>query len=97
MFDNIEEQQKTITKQKEEIDVLNNENGLLAEKNLKWTDRNLLNALVRRYAGVIGDFAHSWNAFKQRILYKYSININARISNHQKLLVRKQNLKLWIC
>lgn len=61
---------------------LNNENDLLAQRNLEWADRPLINSLVRAYASSIGDFGKAWNNYKKELLYKYSININSRITNH---------------
>ena len=62
---------------------LNNENDLLARKNLEWADRPLINALVRAYATSVGNnFAKSWNDFKKELLYKHSINLNSRITNY---------------
>ncbi len=72
---NIEEKQKKIVS-------LSNENDLLAQKNLKWADRPLINSLVRAYASSIGDFGKAWNNYKKELLYKHSININSRITNH---------------
>ncbi len=72
---NIEEKQKKIVS-------LNNENDLLAQKNLEWANRPLINSLVRAYASSIGDFGKAWNNYKKELLYKYSININSRITNH---------------
>ena len=53
---NIEEKQKKIVS-------LNNENDLLAQKNLEWADRPLINSLVRAYASSIGDFGKAWNNY----------------------------------
>lgn len=76
LMTNIEEKQKKIV-------CLSNENDLLAQKNLKWADRPLINSLVRSYAkSVGGDFAKAWNDFKKELLYKHSININSRITNY---------------
>mgnify|MGYP004453589491 FL=1 len=62
---------------------LNNENNLLAQKNLEWADRPLINALVRAYATSVGNnFAKAWNGFKKELLYKHSINLNSRITNY---------------
>lgn len=62
---------------------LNNENDLLAQKNLEWVDRPLINALVRAYATSVGNnFAKAWNDFKKELLYKHSINLNSRITNY---------------
>lgn len=67
----------------EKNNALNNENNLLSQKNLKWADRPLINSLVRSYAkSVGGDFAKAWNDFKKELLYKYSINLNLRITNY---------------
>ena len=61
---------------------LNNENDLLAQRNLEWADRPLINSLVRAYASSVGDFGKAWNNYKKELLYKHSININSRITNH---------------
>lgn len=76
LLTNIEEQQKKII-------TLSNENDLLAQKNLEWADRPLINSLIRVYATSIGnDYAKAWNNFKKELLYKFSINLNSRITNH---------------
>ncbi len=63
--------------------VLNNENDLLAQKNLEWADRPLINSLVRAYASFIGNnFGKAWNDFKKELLYKHGINLNSRITNY---------------
>ena len=47
---------------------LSNENDLLAQKNLEWADRSLINSLVRSYACSIGNnFGKAWNDFKKRV------------------------------
>lgn len=79
---NIEETQKKIVS-------LNNENNLLAQKNLKWADRPLINSLIRAYASSIGDFGKAWNNYKKELLYKYSINLNSRITNHINITGKK--------
>lgn len=62
---------------------LNNENDLLAQKNLEWADRPLINSLVRAYASSIGNnFGKAWNDFKKELLYKHGINLNSRITNY---------------
>lgn len=64
-------------------DLLNAENALLAQKNLQWADRPLINSLVRAYGASIGnDFARAWRDFKKELLYKHSINLNTRITNY---------------
>lgn len=73
---NIEEKQKRIIS-------LTHENDLLAQRNLEWADRPLINSLVRCYACSIGNnFGKAWNEFKKELLYKYSINLNSRITNY---------------
>ncbi len=63
--------------------VLNNENDLLAQKNLEWADRPLVNSLARAYASSIGNnFGKAWNDFKKELLYKHGINLNSRITNY---------------
>lgn len=60
---------------------LNSENDLLSQKVLEWADRPLINALVRAYAHSIGDnFKEAWTDFKKELLYRYSINLKARIT-----------------
>ena len=67
----------------EKNDSLNNENDLLAQKNLEWADRPLINSIIRAYAASIGgNFGKAWNDFKKELLYKHSINLNARITNY---------------
>ena len=62
---------------------LNTENDLLAQKNLEWADRPLINSIIRAYAASIGgNFGKAWNDFKKELLYKHSINLNARITNY---------------
>ena len=67
----------------EKNDTLNTENDLLAQKNLEWADRPLINSIIRAYAASIGgNFGKAWNDFKKELLYKHSINLNARITNY---------------
>ena len=76
LLSNIEEKQKRIVS-------LSRENDLLAQKNLEWADRPLINSLVRSYACSIGNnFGKACNKFKKELLYKYSINLNSRTTNY---------------
>lgn len=77
LFDNI-------TAQQTKINNLTTTNEVLTTDILTWADRPLVNALVRRYAGYAcdGNFATAWTEFKKELLYKYSININSRITAH---------------
>lgn len=72
----IEEKQK-------KINILTAENDLLTQKTLEWTDRPIINALVRAYAHSIDDnYAGAWREFKKELLYRYGINLNARKTAH---------------
>ena len=71
-----EEKQKLLT----ENATLDTENKLLAQENLKWADRKLIEALVKKYGGKIG-YAEAWRDFKKELLYKHGININSRLTN----------------
>lgn len=77
LFENVEATQKANS-------ILSAKNELLVADTLTWADRPLLNSLVRRYTGFAcnGEFALAWTEFKKEILYKYSININSRITNY---------------
>ena len=74
----------TIEKQKYLIETLDNENKILSSETLCWADRKLINAIVRRYSGKAcdGNFALAWTNFKKELLYKYSINLNSRITKY---------------
>lgn len=76
LFENIEAQQKKIT-------YLQNENDALSKDILEWADESVINALVRRYsANSSSNFGEAWIQFKKDLLYKYSINLNTRITNY---------------
>ena len=89
-FGNLPSEQQTLVKglfdniiaQQTKIDTLTTTNEVLTADILSWADRPLVNALVRRYAGYAcdGNFASAWIEFKKELLYKYSININSRIT-----------------
>ena len=89
-FGNLPPEQQTLVKglfdniiaQQTKIDTLTITNEVLTTDILSWADRPLVNALVRRYAGYAcdGNFASAWIEFKKELLYKYSININSRIT-----------------
>lgn len=91
-FSNLPDDQKFLVKSLfENVEAVQKENSILSAKNellvtdtLTWADRPLLNSLVRRYAGFVcnGEFGIAWVEFKKEILYKYSININSRITNY---------------
>ena len=89
-FGNLPPEQQTLVKglfdniiaQQTKIDTLTTTNEVLTTDILSWADRPLVNALVRRYAGYAcdGNFASACIEFKKELLYKYSININSRIT-----------------
>ena len=89
-FGNLPPEQQTLVKglfdniiaQQTKIGTLTTTNEVLTTDILSWADRPLVNALVRRYAGYAcdGNFASAWIEFKKELLYKYSININSRIT-----------------
>lgn len=90
-FSDIPDEQKTLVKSlmtnitalQSKNSALNNENDLLAQKNLEWANRPLINALVRAYAASMSNnFGKAWNDFKKELLYKHSINLNSRITNY---------------
>lgn len=101
-FSDIPDEQKTlvkglmtnITALQNKNSALNNENDLLAQKNLEWANRPLINALVRAYAASIGNnFGKAWNDFKKELLYKHSINLNSRITNYLNTFGKKTKPK----
>lgn len=85
---------RTIASLKESNAVLGNKNKLLNKEILEWADRPLINALVRRYAtNFENDYSKAWKDFKRELLYKYGININARITNHLNATGKKTKPK----
>lgn len=90
-FSDIPEEQKTIIQglltgieeKQNKIKTLSAENDLLSQKVLEWGDRPLINAIVRAYGhGIGGDYKTAWRDFKKELLYRYSINLNARKTAH---------------
>lgn len=98
-FGNLPAEQQTLVKglfdniiaQQNKIDTLTTTNEVLTTDILSWADRPLVNALVRRYAGYAcdGNFGSAWIEFKKELLYKYSININARITAYHNKTGKK--------
>lgn len=82
MFTKLKEERAARAKAEQEVTILQNENDLLTQEALEWADRPLINALVRAYGYGIDDFSQGWRDFKKELLYRYGININARITNH---------------
>ena len=78
----------------EQNGVLNKENALLAQQNLEWADRPMINAIIRAYAiSVDGGFREAWVDFKKELLYQHGINLNARITNHMNNTGKKTKPK----
>lgn len=98
-FGNLPAEQQTLVKglfdniiaQQTKIDTLTTTNEVLTTDILSWADRPLVNALVRRYASYAcdGNFGSAWIEFKKELLYKYSININARITAYHNKTGKK--------
>lgn len=72
-----EEEKEKLLLENETISI---EKRLLSGEVFSWANRNLINALVRRYAK--GDFGSAWTEYKKNLLYSHSININSRITNY---------------
>lgn len=72
-----EEEKEKLLLENETISI---EKRLLSGEVFSWANRNLINALVRRY--VKGDFGSAWTEYKKNLLYSHSININSRITNY---------------
>jgi phage anti-repressor protein len=74
------------------VTVLETENKLLAQQNVEWADRKILEALVKAYGSKIG-FESAWREFKKELLYMHGININSRITNHMNNTGKKTKPK----
>lgn len=102
-FGNIPIEQQTLVKglfdniiaQQTKINTLTTTNEVLTADILSWADRSLINAIVRRYAGYAcnGKFAYAWTEFKKELLYKYGINVNARITAYHNRTGKKTKPK----
>lgn len=74
------------------VTVLETENKLLAQQNVEWADRKVIEALVKAYGSKIG-FENAWREYKKELLYMHGININARITNRMNNTGRKTKPK----
>lgn len=90
-FSNLPDEQKVVIKGlltnivavQNENSVLKKENDVLAQENSKWAGKNFINAIVRKYGrNVRNNYAKGWVDFKKELLYKYSINLNSRITHY---------------
>lgn len=68
-----------LKRERGERKLLQTENQLLSQENLTWTNRKLIEALVKKLGGTIG-YETAWREFKKELLYKHSINLNARLT-----------------
>lgn len=93
MFTKLKEERAARAKAEQQAALLQNENDLLTQEALEWADRPLINALVRAYGHGLDDFSQGWRDFKKELLYRYGININARITNHLNNSNSKQKPK----
>lgn len=80
------------------VDLLQTENKLLSQQTLTWTNRKILEAIVKAYGASIhipdiNGFQEAWKDFKKELLYNYSININLRISKAMETSGRKTKPK----
>ena len=65
--------------QNRHIEILKNDNKVLANGNLEWSDRNKLNAGVRKLASITGmNFSIIWNELYKNLQYKYGICLKQR-------------------
>lgn len=65
--------------QNRHIEILKNDNKVLANGNLEWSDRNKLNAGVRKLASITGmNFSIVWNELYKNLQYKYGICLKQR-------------------
>jgi phage anti-repressor protein len=80
------------------VNTLQTENKLLAGQTLEWTNRKILEAIVKAYGASIhvpdiNGFQEAWKDFKKELLYNYGININLRISKAMESSGRKTKPK----
>jgi prophage antirepressor-like protein len=84
LLDNPDLAIKAFTALKEEREknkLLQTENKLLAQENLTWANRKIIEAVIKKYGAKIG-YENAWREFKKELLYKHSINLNSRITNY---------------
>jgi hypothetical protein len=92
------ERAKAWINEQEEKKLLQTENRLLSQQTLTWTNRKVLEALVKAYGASIkmpevNGFQEAWRDFKKELLYNYSINLNSRISKQMESSGRKTQPK----
>ena len=82
-----------LEEKEKQIMLLGTENKLLSQENLTWTNRKLIEALVKKLGGTIG-YETAWREFKKELLYKHSINLNARLTAKINATGKKNYKKL---
>lgn len=77
-----------------ENEAISLENRLLSGEEFSWANKSLINALVRKYSvAVYNNFGKGWTEYKKSLLYKYSINLNGRITNYLNKTGKKSKPK----
>lgn len=75
-----------LKREREEKKLLQTENQLLSNQTLKWVDRKVLDAIIKKYGASKDNgkegFHEAWVDFKKELLYKHSINLKLRITNY---------------
>lgn len=61
-----------------ELAQVKEENKALAGEELSWADRTFILKAVKSLGYMLHDYAAAWNLYKQELLYKHHINLNAR-------------------
>lgn len=61
-----------------ELAQVREENKALAGEELTWADRTFVLKAIKSLGYALHDYAAAWNLFKQELLYKHHINLNAR-------------------
>lgn len=83
---------QTLEAKETEIKQLNTENDLLAKKQLEWTTRQTILAIIRKIGGKY-DYQESWRMFKGQLLYNHNINLNTRHVDALKKAKNKSKVK----
>jgi hypothetical protein len=88
--------QRTIAGLSSRVNLLESENKLLAQQSVKWSNRKVLEAIVKAYGSYISrnfkmlnGYQEAWREFKKEALYMHSINLNLRITNHMNASGKK--------
>lgn len=86
------EAQKMLEDKDEVISDLKDENKILAQEKMKWADRKVIEALIKKLGAKIG-YPEAWKEFKKELLYNQGINLNLRIANFINVSGRKRSPK----